>query len=112
MAQIVLNLSKYASSIGVLAEIGWIGDEGEAEIQMVRQARALKNTPCHSLAHSYFNAMIDRNSESQFISTLDLLQNKYKTEFKFGTNQMTKEAVFAITKKIQTTARIALAEKI
>ena len=56
--------------------------------------------------------MIDRRPESQFISTLDSLQNKYKTEFKLGTNQMTKEAVFAITKKIQTTAHIALAEMI
>jgi hypothetical protein len=56
--------------------------------------------------------MIDRRPESQFISTLDSLQKKYKTEFKLGTNQMTKEAVFAITKKIQTTAHIALAEMI
>jgi hypothetical protein len=113
VAKIALNVSKTAPSIGVLAELGWIGDLGEAEIQLVRQFKALKNIPRQSLAHRYFQAMQEYKAASQFINMFDSIQKKYSTDItNEAKNQMTKETTLAIIKKIVRTSRSELAEKI
>ena len=65
-----------------MAELAWLGDEIEAEIQIIRHIKTLANTPRQSLAFMYFMAMQKGDPKSRFMVTISTILKKYKIEEK------------------------------